>query len=52
MAAVSIAAALLWSCGAAIVLTPLLGPAARELAAELRAAARLFHRLTQRNDRR
>lgn len=52
MAAVSIAALLLWICGAAIVLVPLLGPAARQLAAETRALARLFHRLPHRSRRR
>jgi len=50
MAAVFIAAALLWSCGVAIVLAPLLGPAARGLLAEARAVARPLQRLLHRND--
>ena len=48
MLAVFITAALLWCCGAVVVLAPLVGAAARQLTAEARATARLLRRLTRR----
>ncbi|MBS2548375.1 hypothetical protein KGQ19_16030 [Catenulispora sp. NL8] len=42
MAAVFIAASLLWCCGVVIVVAPQLGPAARQLAAEARAPPACF----------
>ncbi len=42
--AVSLAAAAIWCLGAAIVLRSLIAPAARQLAAELRALLRLLRR--------
>lgn len=52
MAVVSVAAALLWCFGAAVVLAPLLRAAARQLAAEIRAAVRLLCRVSHRSKRR